>query len=292
MKTLLCAALFLVLIFSGCQDQLQNPARPDAPAGPIFDSPAGPITVLALDRNEEEKTIEAMLLVGDRLRRLTIRPHENSTLPVGLTAELSDGSRSLLFGVEVAWDPKTPGLLWLTERTPTDMLTISMRREGDLTLEEYSTRGSTFAVEYSGREFDLRQHIIAQQWGDANSQPVSADLNALDIKAREFEKFYVDNVGATLSGNIDGEILMGLLNDAEFVEDGLDVGDGWFSNLGPDAERVCNYSVKCVSFKCRYGRLANPLCIACGGTGSACVIAAIACHFVNCGNVNEGKEEE
>ncbi len=170
MRALFCAAVVLAFFVSGCEGGLEEPVRPAGPAGPIFSSPAGPVTFLALNHKEDEKAIEAVLNVGDRMRKLLIRPCQDSVLPLGVNAELTDCSGSFLFGVEV--------------------------------------------------------------------------------------------------------------------------GDGWFRNLGPHADRVCSYAIKCVNFKCRFGGWGNPLCVACGGTRAACAIAAIACHFADCGNVTEGGKKE
>jgi len=297
MKTLeWCCALAAALLLSGCQTQSRNPTAPTAPAGPVFDTPAGPVRVLAVSHkgNGEEKTIEAMLLVQDRLRRMVLRPYRTPVLPVGLDAELSQADGSLLFGVQFAWDPKKPDVLFMTERTASDMLTITIERGGHVVREEYSARGRTMTVEYPRSEADPSGAWEGPHFGAVDRSKLRADADNdkedMYAKALELERFYRRNVGDRLSDNPDGEVLVSLLNDRRFAMDGLEIPDGYFENLGEEADRICMGALRCMMVKCKWGGLQNPLCVACAGTTAACVIATIACYLTDCGNNEENKE--
>ncbi len=289
----LVAVLVTATLFAGCQSQRKDPLRPSDAAEPVFASPHGPVTVLALARDEGKKTIDAMISVGGRVRNLSIRRLEAISLPLGILAELRDPAGAQLVSFEIAWDSGEPYNVWFREATPLDALEVSMQRTGEGMREVYKANGQTFTVEYSTPLLELRQRRWSRTIGVGAEEGEARSIAGSGARVKAFEEYYARHVGSTLHENADGEVLASLINNEGFAE--LLVGrSSAVEGAGAGAEhcadgiedktavRICAIASVCSVTKCLLGGWANFICVACGGTSLACGISEIGCWLADC----------
>ncbi len=292
MRALVAVAVTAALL-AGCQGQRKDPLRPSNAAESVFSSPHGPVTVLALARDEEEKTIDAMISVGGRVRNLSIRSLETISLPVGVLAELKGPAGSPLVSIEIAWDSREPDNVWFRETTALDALEVSILRTRRGIREEYKANGETFAVEYSTRLFELRRERWSRTINVGVEEGELQDIAGSPAQVKAFEEYYARHVGSTLHENPDGEVLASLINDEEFAAflvgrpsaaEHAGAEGGYCADHIEDktAIRICAIASVCSVTKCLLGGWANFICVACGGTSLACGISQIGCWIADC----------
>jgi len=266
-----------LLLLTGCSGDVQVPGQTDEAA---LEVPQGPVAIKRVDRDKEKKEIVVTLATGEGERRVRIVPCVDGPLPFGIAAEISD-TGGVLYAVTLAWDPEEPDRSWLMERTEENVMTASMHRVGDRVIELYDIDGDVFEVDYPALDPETRRRaIVHSRYG---WQPESPDVAEFLGKCDEFETFYAAHAGNTLHNNADGELLVSLLTNEPFVGAAVGAKDGGGPTLLDDRlEGFCVLVSACARLKCMFGGWTNPVCVACSGAATACLIIAIVCWFLNC----------
>jgi hypothetical protein len=190
---------------------------------------------------------------------------------------ISDMNDMMLLSVALRGDAAAPNSLWLTERTTDDSLRLFRTRYGDRVSEVYEYNGRSYELSFSKEEIDAYNAWI----GATPSRTDTPELTYSQILERgwDFSKFEnlwdcVDRNG-TLFGNTDGEILIGLIQNVDFV--------GWVKlqlGVANNSERempnwimaICGGAALVATAKCPFGGPANPVCLVSGVVLGGCAI--------------------
>jgi hypothetical protein len=279
MRTFTCIIL-LVAFLPGCGNETRAPVEGTKPG---FDSPQGYVSVLDLVRDEQARRIEARILVGGSERHLTVKQPEGAPLPFGFCAELTDIDRNLLFGLQLAWNPDTPDSVWVKEETQSDWLTLFVRRSGNRVTEEYIVNDEPFSVDYPIVDSELSPYDVIDSVLSESTEQASPEAKELVARIADFKAFYERYAGNTLNANPDGEVLVSLLNDEDFVN--YAVGGGITLKRGYDGalrsptgrwfSRFCALASLCSAIKC-VATPGNPVCLPCTGASVTCGIVIVA----------------
>ncbi|RKZ13691.1 hypothetical protein DRQ53_05950 [bacterium] len=187
----------------------------------------------------------------------------------GFAASIHHGPK-LSFGFELQYEVDGYDAL-VSEFTPSDRLLIRRRLDpGQAGVRE----------SYSGN---------ASPRVASGYLPIIDEVPVVPAAARpDFNPDDIRGMAPTVFDNVDGERLMLLLDQHEFVSW---LGQRLASEFGSEAGRAATGggcptwlsagATLCATFKCTFGGGAlNPGCIACTGVGLACAVADLACNYL------------
>jgi hypothetical protein len=244
------------------------------------DLPIGAVDILGfeIDRPNREMRFEIAVRRPNNdseNRFLSIGPSNVGALGQGGRMTLCDKDKRLLCEVLLDWDVDRPNAFGITERTTHDQLSVRYSIESGTVIESCLINGAS-------REFahplpDTRTGLDTQ---DSLGQPAS-----LAHAPAEFGAFAEPYRGCTLDNNRDGELLIHLVTDMDFIH----WAEGQLASTGPGSAKmegaesprgVKSYELICgiagvATLKCFFGAWANFICIAASGTALACSIANI-----------------
>lgn len=271
---MLCVVM--MILAGGCRDSHHEPTGPEPPS--ITMGETG-IEAEGLTRDPARREIRATIHSEGRLRLVTIRRVVTTSLLPAMHAEIADEHGNFRYSIELASDPAR-GQVWFRERTPADVLEAWVTRTGGRVIEEYDINGDVLAVEHTVSDGATFERMMAS---DPSEERMNAapSLREVAAKRAEFEAFCAPHVENTLHNNRDGELLMSLLSEPDFASFVTGQADGPQRVRDP-LRRTCWAAFTCANLMCRIGGLSNPVCVACGGIASACIITEIACWFAGC----------
>jgi hypothetical protein len=261
----------LALMLPACAERTNN-----ADSSPPVAVTERGVEIRNVERDETRRTVAATVSEHGIERRLTLAPLPDGPSP-GLVAMIDDDGS--FFELSIAINEQT-GELWIRERTAVDEMTIVLREHEGRAYESYDINGERLAIDYPALEpAQLDKAVARYRAGDADAAATPELLEAGAAMA-VFDAFYTPTTGNTLHDNPAGELLVSLLSDP--VAAGALTGEDVTPLHKGAAQRVCWGASVCSRFKCGFGGLANPLCIACGGITAACVFTEVACWIAGC----------
>ena len=261
----------LALMLPACAERTNN-----ADSSPPVAVTERGVEIRNVERDVSRRTVAATVSEHGIERRLTLVPLPDGPSP-GLVATIDDDGS--FFELSIAVNEHT-GEVWIRERTAVDEMTIVLRDQGGRTYESYDINGNRLALDYPALEpVQFEKAMARYRAGDAGLA-ATPELHEVGAAMAVFDAFYTPTTRNTLHNNPAGELLMSLLSDPEAV--GALTGEDVTPLHKAAAQRVCWGASVCSRFKCGFGGLANPLCIACGGTTAACVFTEVACWIAGC----------
>jgi len=245
------------------------------------------IKVECVERDEKTKTIRATVRIGEDgevVRRVLITGGDEIPLPLGVAATLADDEDRILFSVWFGWDAGDNERVWLSEAAGGDRLIVSARFLPDHIVEEYRVNGQSLHVAYPRMEgLECRRAAALRSNGQEQWQPEDAATIEFLASLQRFREFYDGLSGNMLDNNPEGQVLVALISNEDFVRRVLgETARSTLMGLGPTVDHTCAVAGLCGLLKCMAGGFMNPLCVACAGTSAACAIAELGCWIANC----------
>ncbi len=195
-------------------------------------------------------------------------------------AHLEDCAGNLIVGIDFAWPTADfdPNWYSVTERTPSDEMSIRRELRDGMVTESYDLNGEVRTYSYADNLPSIAKY---RPEDDGSNPPVTeGELPLRDAVTAELQQWEeLTSPDNTLNSNEDGEFFMGVLSNSVFI--------AWleaeFQNTGPlnramigSDDAVCAIATLVGVAKCAFGGgFLNFLCIAATGTGIACAIGVI-----------------
>ena len=247
------------------------------------DLPIGRVDILGFEIDRPNREVRFEILVhwpnsDSEKKILSIGPSNIGPLGQGGRMTLRDEDKRLLCEVLLDWDVDRPNAFGITERTSQDELTVRYSIESGMVTESYLINGAS--KEFSYPLLDIK----ATEFGP-ETRGFGGWSPAMTRAGEEFETFAEPYRDCTLNSNKDGEMLIYLVTDTDFIH----WAEGQLVNtrLGPakiegtesprganSLELICGIA-GVATLKCFFGAWANFICIAASGTALACSIANI-----------------
>lgn len=238
----------------------------------IIETPYGTVTVTDAVYNKSEP----QLMVSYHYDDGTGIHHRNLDISgedADIYYEVVSQGGELQFGVSVEYDPADTTTFTLTEWTATDRLSVRRTLVNDTVTEVYRANGKTFAATFTQEELDQWLNEDVSLSGTHPETELHENAGH-DNPAWQFRSFYPE--GWSLDDNVDGFILMAIIDTQEFFDwlsNGIpELGDALMREGNPDIDKVCALAVDAASLKCPIGNIANPVCVAAAGVLLACLI--------------------
>ena len=243
-----------------------------------IDLPMATISLESATANQERKRIDIFYSYQYKntdfvSRLLTFEQYEGiSTI---YEARVTDEYDKIMFSFNVYADPIDTSTIVLCEKTESDSLFINKTVIGENITERYNLNGQIFSLRFT--EDEANQYLIehskeVNRFGSYDNDNLSYN------KFNDFMEFYPEEM--TLNNNIDGLIMVSLIQNDEFLIWLSDqTGLPYIENQDKlDVDGLCELA-NIGSAKCLLGSIANPICHVAVGVNIACGVRTVLGWF-------------
>lgn len=255
------AAVALLCAVAGCEDRASNTGDTQ----PIAVTESG-VEILKVVRDENRRTVEAVVVTGGEERQVTFEPTLDGPLPFGMSARVSPNDGSERIQLAFGWDEHS-GAAWVRQTSGDDSLELTRYIVQGRVVEEYVFNGQALLLQYanlSDGSLDKAADMYAR--GEL-FESTSPDVVEFGTQIQLFESFAAQLPSSFIVPNSDGELLTSLLGDPVFVS----TVTGEFITHDNLKKTLCSSFNTCAAIACRI----YPLGTICG----VCVAGSLACLF-------------
>lgn len=243
-------------LWSGCDD---DPANNSRAREPIAVTESG-IEIVEVTRRMDQRTVEAVIVIGGEERQVTMKPILDGPLPSGFTAQLDGGDR-----VAYGWNEHS-GAIWFQQQSGEDHFEMMRAVANGRVAEDYIFNDRSLHLEYADLPAPITDKALNKYAAGASFEQSSPEVVELHNAFSDFEEFAADLPDATTSS--DATLLTSLLADPIFA--GAITGEDVHPNR-PDG--LCKFFNVCAAISCR---IINNVHIC-----TACLAGSLACLFLD-----------
>ncbi len=260
--TSVIAGAALVASLAGCNDRGSNV---DAKK-PIATTESG-VEILEVVKDENARTVEAVIVARGEERRVTMEPLLDGPLPSGFSASLTSSVRDAPTSVAYGWDDAS-GATWFQQSSGSDTFAMTRIVANGRVSEEYVFNERSLRLEYADLGPTITDKAVNKYIGGESLAGATPDVIELAEAMLQFETFAADLPPTVTTETADGQLLTSLLGDPVFAT--MVVGDDVTPNR-PDG--LCRTFNLCAAVSCRV----TPLGWICG----VCLAGSLACLFMD-----------
>jgi hypothetical protein len=273
--TCFAATSFLVAI-GGCAED--RAANSDAKRPPIAVT-AGGVEIMEVVKNEQERTVEAVVVAGGEEKQATFAPLLDGPLPFGMVAALHSKDGDGLVQIAYGWD-EPAGANWTRQQIEGDVFELMRTVVDDRVREEYTINGNTLILEYADLAPVAASKATAEFLRGAPNSSQDPEVIEFVEQLRTFDGFTAENPSRLLTANADGQLLSSLLGDPVLASTVFGDESGMISKSIVGS--FCRALVTCMSISCRLSPLSF-VCGVCTAGTVACVLFDLYCAWAGCG---------
>ncbi|MBI4721243.1 MAG: hypothetical protein HY770_08510 [Chitinivibrionia bacterium] len=262
----------LVVPFLGCRSTTETTISSDQAR---FEAPR----IVGVSADRLGGAIDVRISSADELRVVSIALEADDARGNSMSASIENERGAMLYKIIVGLDPNSRKH-WLSEMTDADTLHASFSVANGRVFERYNMNGDIISFSYPSISDEAMDRLVARykKGEPLDSSPVVCEIAE---KVRLFDEYYGKHLGNSLHNNPDGFMLVSVLHSRDLAQQ-LSSDENIGLQITNPLKRTCWAALTCANLKCKLGGLANPICDACAGVATACIIAEIACWFLGC----------
>ena len=248
-------------LWSGCNDDSANNS---SVREPIAVTESG-IEIVEVTRRMEERTVEAVIVIGGEERQVTMKPILDGPLPSGFTAQL-DGGDHVAYG----WSEHS-GAIWFQQQSGENHFEMMRAVANGRVAEDYIFNDRSLHLEYVDLPASITDKALNKYAAGESLESASPEVVELADAFSSFESFVADLPAGMTSG--DNDVLASLLSDPNFAVA--------ITGEEPDPNRpdgLCKFFNVCAAISCKF--LNNiQVCTICAAGSLACLFMDWFCYM-------------
>lgn len=264
-------AVALVCTVAGCEDRASNTGDTQ----PIAVTEGG-VEILKVVRDENRRTVEAVVVTGGEERQVTFEPLLDGPLPSGVKMSVTPPSGGETTTLSYAWDSPSQQT-WFRQQSGGETFELARANTDRRVVEEYVFNDRLIRLEYADLGPAVLDNAVdAYLRGEANNSP-NPDVVEFVQQLQAFEAFFAQLPSTATFENPDARLLTSLLADPAFT--GAVVGgnsEAYVTASRPDG--VCQFFNVCMAISCRI-ILNYHICTVCMAGSMACAFMDFFCQM-------------
>lgn len=269
------AAAALLCAVAGCQDQASNTGDTQ----PIAVTESG-IEILEVVRDENKRTVEAVVVAGGEERQVTLAPAIDGPLPSGVKVTVNPRAGEDPTTLTYSWDTSS-GATWFRQQAGTQHFELTREVTSSRIAEEYVFNDRTIRLEYANLAPRVLDNAVEKFL--AGEPLAELDSESLEFvgQLQTFDAFASQLPSGSVLENQDARMLSSLLIDPAFI--GVVMGEDAQRYLATArADAACSFFNICMAISCRF--IINvQVCGVCAAGSLACAFLDFLC-FAWCGD--------
>lgn len=265
------AAAALLCAVAGCEDRASNTGDTQ----PIAVTEGG-VEILEVVRDEDRRTVEAVIVTGGEERQVTFAPLIDGPLPSGVVVSVTPQRGNEATTLSYGWHEPS-GQTWFRQQTGAEWVELARATADGRVVEEYAFNDRSIRLEYADLGPAVVDNSVERYLRGESPSSTNPDVVEFIEQLRAFETFAAQLPSAATLESDDTRLLMSLIADPAFA--GAVIGENggeYVTASRPDA--LCRFFNVCMAISCRLIAQVH-ICTVCTAGSLACLFMDFMCQM-------------